>query len=68
MTVTINVTDGLPVTWRQLTDDLAAGLDCPRVRWSLPYRLANSIGFSLEHGYRLLRRSTGLRSPPLLSR
>jgi nucleoside-diphosphate-sugar epimerase len=63
-----NVTDGLPVTWRQLTDDLAAGLGCPKVRWSLPYRLANSIGFSLEHTYRLLRRSTGLHSPPLLSR
>jgi nucleoside-diphosphate-sugar epimerase len=63
-----NVTDGLPVTWRQLTDDLAAGLGCPPVRWSLPYRLANGLGFSLEHGYRLLRGSTGLHSPPLLSR
>jgi nucleoside-diphosphate-sugar epimerase len=63
-----NVSDGLAVTWRELTDGLAAGLACPRVRWSLPYRLANSIGFSLEHGYRLLRRSTGLSAPPLLSR
>ncbi|MGA2454431.1 MAG: NAD-dependent epimerase/dehydratase family protein [Solirubrobacteraceae bacterium] len=63
-----NVTDGLSVTWRQLTDDLAEGLGCPRVRLSLPYRLAAGIGFSLEHGYRLLRRATGLHSPPLLSR
>jgi len=63
-----NVSDGLPVTWRQFTDDLANGLGCPKVRWSLPYWLANSLGFSLEHGYRLLRRTTGLSAPPLLSR
>jgi nucleoside-diphosphate-sugar epimerase len=63
-----NVTDGLGTTWRQLTDDLADGLGCPPVRWSLPYWLAHSVGFSLEHGYRLLRRATGLNSPPLLSR
>ena len=30
--------------------------------------MANGIGFSLEHGYRLLRRTTGLSAPPLLSR
>jgi nucleoside-diphosphate-sugar epimerase len=63
-----NVTDGLDVTWRQLTDDLADGLGCPKVRWSLPYPLAGAVGFSLEHGYRLLRRSTGLSTSPLLSR
>ena len=63
-----NVSDGLPVTWRELADGLADGLGCPRVRWSLPYWLANSIGFSLEHAYRLLRRTTGLSAPPLLSR
>jgi oxidoreductase len=63
-----NVSDGLDVSWRQLADDLAAGLGCPRVRFSMPYRLAVGVGFSLEHGYRLLRRSTGLHSPPLLSR
>jgi nucleoside-diphosphate-sugar epimerase len=63
-----NVSDGLDITWRQFTDDLAAGLDSPKVRWSLPYWLANGIGFSLEHGYRLLRRATGLTLPPLLSR
>jgi nucleoside-diphosphate-sugar epimerase len=63
-----NVSDGLAVTWKQFTDDLAAGLGCPQVRWSLPFRLANGIGFALEHGYRLLRRSTGLSAPPLLSR
>jgi nucleoside-diphosphate-sugar epimerase len=63
-----NVSDGLDVTWRQLTDGLAAGLGRPRVRWTVPYWLAVGIGFALEHGYRLLRRSTGLSSQPLLSR
>ena len=29
---------------------------------------ANAIGFSLEHGYRLLRKTTRLKTPPLLSR
>ncbi|MEA2315766.1 MAG: hypothetical protein QOI03_2458 [Solirubrobacteraceae bacterium] len=63
-----NVCDGESVTWKELTDDLAAGLGCAPVRWSLPYRLASAVGFSLEQGYRLLRRSTGLSAPPLLSR
>jgi nucleoside-diphosphate-sugar epimerase len=63
-----NVTDGLSTTWRQLTDGLADGLGCSRVRWSLPYWLASGIGFSLEHSYRLLRRLTGLKLPPMLSR
>jgi nucleoside-diphosphate-sugar epimerase len=63
-----NVTDGLPTTWREFTDGLAEGLGCPRVRWSMPYGLAAGIGFSLEHGYRLLRRTTRLDLPPLLSR
>jgi nucleoside-diphosphate-sugar epimerase len=63
-----NVSDGLSVTWRDLSDALAQGLDCPPVRWSLPYWLASAIGLALEHGYRLLRRSTGLSTAPLLSR
>jgi acetylornithine/succinyldiaminopimelate/putrescine aminotransferase/nucleoside-diphosphate-sugar epimerase len=63
-----NVSDGLQVTWREFTDGLAAGLDCSSVRWSLPFWLANAIGTSLEHGYRLLRRTTGLKAPALLSR
>ena len=63
-----NVTDGVPVTWRQFTDDLAAGLGCRPPRWSMPYPLASGLGFALEHGYRLLRRATGLKTPPLLSR
>ena len=63
-----NVSDGLGITWREFTDGLAEGLGCSRVRWSLPYWLANGIGVSLEHGYRLLRRTTGLSAPPLLSR
>ncbi len=63
-----NISDALPVSWRGFTDDLAAGLDCAPARWSVPYPLAHALGFSLEHGYRLLRRSTGLSTPPLLSR
>jgi nucleoside-diphosphate-sugar epimerase len=63
-----NVTDGLEVTWKEFTDDLARGLGCSPVRWSLPYWLASGIGFSLEHGYRLLRKTTRLTTPPLLSR
>jgi nucleoside-diphosphate-sugar epimerase len=63
-----NVSDGLDVTWRQFADDLAAGLSSPPVRWSMPYPLALALGFSLEHGYRLARRATGLTAPALLSR
>ena len=63
-----NVSDGLDVTWRRFADDLADGLGCPAVRWSMPLWLASAIGFSLEHAYRLLRSSTGLSTAPLLSR
>jgi nucleoside-diphosphate-sugar epimerase len=63
-----NVTDGLDITWREFTSGLAEGLGCSRVRWSLPYWAASSLGFSLEHGYRLLRRTTHLATSPLLSR
>jgi nucleoside-diphosphate-sugar epimerase len=63
-----NVTDGLAVTWRDFTDGLAAGLGCAPARWSLPYRVAQPIGFSLEHGYRILRRTTGVTTKALLSR
>jgi len=63
-----NVSDGLEVSWRRFTDDLAAGLGCPPARLSLPYPLAAAIAVALERGYRLLRRATGLRSPALLSR
>ena len=34
----------------------------------MPFWLANAIGFWLEHGYRLLRRTTGLKTRALLSR
>jgi nucleoside-diphosphate-sugar epimerase len=63
-----NVTDGLITTWRQFTDDLAAGLGAPRVRLSLPYRSAYLLGLALEETYRLLRGATGLTLPALLSR
>jgi nucleoside-diphosphate-sugar epimerase len=63
-----NVSDGLPVSWRRFTDDLADGLGCRRARFSLPYRAAAAAGVTLEQGYRLLRRATGLTLPPLLSR
>jgi ornithine--oxo-acid transaminase len=63
-----NITDGLEVTWREFTDGLAAGLDSPPVRWSMPYWLAHGLGVSLEHGYRGLRRATRVTVPALLSR
>jgi nucleoside-diphosphate-sugar epimerase len=63
-----NVSDGLDINWRRFTDDLAKGLGAAPVRWSLPYPIAAGIAFSLEHGYRLLRRATGLKTAPLLSR
>jgi polyketide synthase len=63
-----NITDGLDITWKRFTDDLAAGLGCPEVRRSVPYRLASGLGFALEHGYRLLHGTTGVTTSPLLSR
>ncbi len=63
-----NVTDGLDVTWREFTNDLAHGLNCPVARRSVPFRVAASLALALEHGYRLLRRTAGVRTRPLLSR
>jgi nucleoside-diphosphate-sugar epimerase len=63
-----NVTDGVATTWRQFTDDLAAGLGAPRVRLSLPYHSAYVVALMMEEGYRLLRGATGLTMPALLSR
>jgi ornithine--oxo-acid transaminase len=63
-----NASDGLGVTWKEFTDGLAEGLGCKEVRWSMPYWMASGIGFSLEHGYRVLHRTTRLTTPPLLSR
>lgn len=63
-----NVTDGLPVTWRQFTGDLAAGLDCRPARLSMPYPVAHTAGLCIEQGYRLARKATGLTLRPLLSR
>jgi nucleoside-diphosphate-sugar epimerase len=66
--LTFNISDGLDITWREFTDGLAEGLGFSKVRWSLPYWAAHGVGFSLEHGYRLLRKTTGIDVPPLLSR
>jgi nucleoside-diphosphate-sugar epimerase len=63
-----NVTDGLDITWRRFLGDMADGLGCPPPRWSLPYGVAYGLGFSLELGYRLARRTTRLSTSPLLSR
>jgi nucleoside-diphosphate-sugar epimerase len=63
-----NVTDGLDITWKQFTDDLAHGLGFAQVRWSMPYWLAHGLGTSCETGYRALRRATRVSTPPLLSR
>jgi polyketide synthase len=63
-----NVTDGISVTWRQFLDDLADGLGCRRVRWSIPFGIAQGVAMTFEQAYRLLRRLTRLKTPPLLSR
>jgi nucleoside-diphosphate-sugar epimerase len=63
-----NVTDALPITWRQFVDDLADGLGCRRVRLSLPFGVAEGLAFALEHTYRLLRRTARMKTQPLLSR
>lgn len=63
-----NVTDGLDVTWRRFLTDLADGLGYRPPRFSIPYPAAYALAVSLEYGYRLLRRTTRLTTPPLLSR
>lgn len=63
-----NVADGLDVSWRRFTDDLAAGLGAPRARLNMPYPVAAGIALGLEQGYRGLRRATGLKTRALLSR
>jgi nucleoside-diphosphate-sugar epimerase len=63
-----NVADGLDITWKQFTAGLAEGLGCRPPRWTVPYWIASAVGLSLEQGYRLLRKTTGLTMPPLLSR
>ncbi len=63
-----NITDGLPITWRQFLDDLADGLGCRRVRWSLPFAVAHPVARLLEQTYRWLRATAGVKTSPLLSR
>lgn len=63
-----NLSDGLDISWKRFLGDLAEGLGCPAPRWSLPYGVAFGIAFGLEHGYRLLRRTAGVKTRPLLSR
>ncbi len=63
-----NISDGLDVTWNEFIDSLSEGLGCSTIRRSMPYSVANAIGFSLEQGYRLLRRATHVTTSPLLSR
>jgi ornithine--oxo-acid transaminase len=63
-----NISDGIDVTWKQFTTDLAKGLGCPPVKWNTPYAVASTLGFSLEVGYRVLRKLTRLHAAPLLSR
>lgn len=65
---TFNVVDGDEITWQRFVDDLADRLGARRPRLSLPYRIAQGLGFAMEQSYRLLRRATGLHAPPLLSR
>ena len=63
-----NVTDKLHVTWKEFIDDLADQLDEGKTYYNLPYSVAHSFAFVLEHGYRVVHLVTGLEVPPLLSR
>jgi nucleoside-diphosphate-sugar epimerase len=63
-----NVVDGLDVTWREFLGGIGDGLGFPPPWIKLNYRLAFWIAVSLEEGYRLLRRLTGLRTGPLITR
>lgn len=63
-----NLTDGTDITWKRFLGDVADGLAYPEPRWSLPYGVALAVAFALEHGYRLLRRTAGVKTRPLLSR
>ena len=63
-----NLTDGSDITWKRFLGDIAEGLGYPQPRWSLPYGVAFSLASALEHGYRFLRRTTRVKTRPLLSR
>ena len=63
-----NVVDGLHVTWGQFLGDIGAGLGYPPPWIKLNYRVAFGVAVGLEQSYRALRRMTGLRTPPLLTR
>jgi nucleoside-diphosphate-sugar epimerase len=63
-----NLTDELDVTWKRFLGDMAEGLGCPEPRWSVPYAVAFAAAFTLEHGYRLLRKTAKVKTRPLLSR
>jgi nucleoside-diphosphate-sugar epimerase len=63
-----NLTDGLPITWRQFLDDLADGLGCRRARWSLPLGVAQGLALVLEQSYRLVHKTLRVTTSPLLSR
>ena len=40
----------------------------PYICWTALGLSVDALGFSIEHGYRVLRRATGLTTRPLLSR
>lgn len=63
-----NLTDGTDITWKRFLGDVADGLGYPDPRWSVPYGVAFALAFALEHGYRLLRQTAGVKTRPLLSR
>jgi nucleoside-diphosphate-sugar epimerase len=63
-----NVVDGLDVTWREFLGGIGTELGYPLPWIRLNYRLAFHIAVFLEEGYRALRRLTGLRTAPLLTR
>ena len=63
-----NVVDGLDVTWGRFLGDIGAALGYPPPWIKLNYRLAFCAAVGLEESYRALRRLSGMRTPPLLTR
>ena len=65
---TFNVLDGESITWREFLGDLARGVGARPPLLRLSYKVAWRLAVVLEETYRLVRRQTGLKMAPLLSR
>ena len=58
------ITDGLDITWKAFTEKFAVAMGVPAPRLSVPFAVANALGYALEKLYLLL----GISSPPMITR